>query len=148
MKKTTFVKALSFMLCVVLIAAVALLTTACNDDKPTPDDERVEDGKTHDIGDGKHSFVFEVADIDGNVESFNIKSDLDTVGEALQSLGLVEGDEGAYGLYVKTVNGITADYDKDGTYWGFYINGELAPAGIDQTEIVDGTTYRLEVTKG
>ena len=47
-----------------------------------------------------------------------------------------------------TVNGITADWDADQTYWAFYINGEYAMTGIDATEIVDGTTYSLVLTKG
>ena len=54
---------------------------------------------------------------------------------------MLSGDEGPYGLYVKTVNGITVDYDKDGKYWAFYVNGEYATSGVDTTEIADGVSY-------
>ena len=57
------------------------------------------------------------------------------------------GDEGEYGLYVKTVNGITADYDKDGAYWAFYVNGEYASSGVDSTPIAEGESYCFRVEK-
>ena len=60
---------------------------------------------------------------------------------------LLEGDEGPYGLYVKKVNGITADYDVDQSYWGFYKNGEYMMTGIDMTEFADGEHYELVYTK-
>lgn len=47
----------------------------------------------------------------------------------------------------KTVNGETADYDADGTYWGFYINGEYAMTGVDATTLEAGTTYAFRVEK-
>ena len=50
-----------------------------------------------------------------------------------------------YGLYVKEVNGITADYDVDGTYWAFYINDEYASTGVDSTNITEGDNYSFKV---
>ena len=93
------------------------------------------------------TFHFIVVDGEGNETKFEIESDKVTVGEALQEEGLISGEEGSYGLYVKTVNGITADYDVDKTYWAFYINGEMAMTGVDATEIEDGATYSFEVTR-
>ena len=60
---------------------------------------------------------------------------------------LIEGEEGPFGLYVKKVNGVEADFDKDGTYWAFYINGEYAMSGVDTTKITEGEQYKLEYTK-
>ena len=61
--------------------------------------------------------------------------------------GLIEGEDGPYGLYVKKVNGIVADYDVDQSYWAFNINGEYAMTGVDVTDIVDGDTYSFVYTK-
>ena len=97
------------------------------------------------LGDGSTQFAFLVTDGDGNTESFDIHTDETIVGDALQSLGLIEGEDGEFGLYVKTVNGITADYDTDGTYWAFYIDGEYATAGVDATDVVPGATYEFRV---
>ena len=72
------------------------------------------------LGSGAKTVVVEVKAEDQQV-TFTIKTDKDTVGAALLEHGLIAGEEGAYGLYVKQVNGITADYDVDQTYWSFYI---------------------------
>ena len=58
---------------------------------------------------------------------------------------MIEGDESEYGLYVKTVNGITADYDADGVYWAFYINDEYAQTGVDSTPITEGDRYAFRI---
>ena len=52
-----------------------------------------------------------------------------------------------YGLYIKSVNGIVADYDVDATYWAFYINGEYAMTGVEMTPIAEGDSYLLKVEK-
>ena len=78
---------------------------------------------------------------------FEIHTDKKTVGEALLEVKLIEGEDGPYGLYVKKVNGITADYDVDQTYWAFYINGEVAMTGVDVTDVEGGATYSFKVAK-
>ena len=102
----------------------------------------IEDGAT--IGEGEKSFVTEVVDADGNTVKFTVQTNEKTVGEALQKLGVIDGEEGDYGLYIKTVNGITADYNKDGVYWAFYVDGEYAATGVDSTDITAGATYTFK----
>lgn len=99
------------------------------------------------LGEGAQQFIFTVTDKDGNEANFEIHTDKETVGAALLDLGLIAGDEGDYGLYVKTVNGITADYDVDQTYWAFYINGEYAMTGVDATPVEAGASYSFKVEK-
>ena len=99
------------------------------------------------LGEGNVVFDFIVVDKDGNETKFKIHTDKDTVGAALLELGLIEGDDGDYGLYVKKVNGILADYDVDQTYWAFYINGEYAMSGVDKTSIEAGASYTFKVEK-
>ncbi|MCQ2386744.1 MAG: DUF4430 domain-containing protein [Clostridia bacterium] len=48
------------------------------------------------------------------------------------------------GLYIKTVNGITLDFDKDGKYWAFYENGNYAAKSADQTPVKNGGTYAFK----
>ena len=60
---------------------------------------------------------------------------------------LIDGEDGQYGLYVKTVNGITADYDVDQTYWGFYIEDEMVPYGVSDAKITGGEHYKFIYTK-
>lgn len=99
------------------------------------------------LGEGANQFAFTVVDKDGNETAFEIHTDKEIVGEALLELGVIAGDAGDYGLYVKEVNGITADYDVDGTYWAFYVNGEYALSGVDTTAIEAGASYAFKVEK-
>ncbi len=95
-----------------------------------------------------NTFTFEVVDATGNKTQLPVMTDVKILGDALQNLGYIKGEQGPYGLYIKEVNGITADYDVDGTYWAFYVNDELSMKGVDQTEIVDGAIYSFRVEKG
>ena len=86
-------------------------------------------------------------DAEGYSITFTIHTNATTVGDALVSLGLIEGEEGQYGIYVKTVNGMLADWDVDQTYWAFYVNGEYGMNGVDKTDIEDGKVYSFRVSK-
>ena len=98
------------------------------------------------FGQGEKTVVVEVKADDNSVK-FTVHTDETTVGAALMAHDLIAGDMGDYGLYVKVVNGITADYDVDQSYWAFYIDDEYAMTGVDTTEIAEGATYKLEYTK-
>lgn len=128
-------KLFASVLCMVLIVAMALSMTACVAEN-AEQEQAVE-----------QSFTFEVVDKDGNTETFSITTDKSTVGEALLEEGLIAGENGQYGLYVTEVNGIVADYNVDGTYWAFYVDGAYASSGVDTTEVVDGSTYSFKVEK-
>lgn len=151
MKKTRFRKLLSPAVCLVLVAAIALFTSGCNKEQPKelPVNPTTAQTKTEVItlGEGETKFTFTVTDADGVETEFEIHTDKTTVGEALEELTLIAGDEGPYGLYVKRVHGLTLDYDKDGMYWAFYIDGEMAATGVDATDIVEGTVYSFKAEK-
>ena len=138
MKKTQIRNLLSFILCIVLVAAIALMTSGCNDNA-NPD--TVSSTAVDTASKSEVTFTFVVVDTEGKETSFEISTNKTIVGEALLDEGLIAGEDSAYGLYVKTVNGITLDYDTDGKYWAFYINGEYGMTGVDATEIVAGDTY-------
>ena len=53
----------------------------------------------------------------------------------------------SYGIYIKTVNGIVADYNIDQSYWAFYENDDYAMLGVDLTKIDENVTYKLVYTK-
>lgn len=136
-----------------MISAVLLLTGCAsgggkNDESSSP---AVASGGAEsggkEVGQGSKSFEFAVFDADGNETDFTVRTDRETVGEALLENGLIEGEEGEFGLYVKAVNGIVADFDADGTYWAFYVNGEYAMAGVDSTVIKEGDSYSFRVSK-
>lgn len=138
MKKTQIRNLLSFVLCIVLVAAIALMTSGCNDNTnpDTASSTAVDTASKSEV-----TFTFVVVDTKGKETSFEISTNKTIVGEALLDEGLIAGEDSQYGLYVKTVNGITLDYDTDGKYWAFYVNGEYGMTGVDTTEIVAGDIY-------
>ncbi len=152
MKQMEIKKHLSLFLCMMLIAAMALFTTGCNDNAKTDAPEsavttEAEATEAQVVGEGNTVFTFSVVGADGAETFFEVHTDKTIVGEALLDCGLIAGDESDYGLYVKTVNGVTADYDADGAYWSFYVDGEYAQAGVDTTTIEEGKTYTFKSEK-
>lgn len=154
MKMTNIKKALSFVLCIVLIAAIALCTIGCNGNKDLGEGNINNPSSSQSVGtsktikgEGATVFDFTVVDKAGNKTEFEIHTDKETVGEALLELELIAGENGDYGLYVKTVNGITLDFDTDKMYWAFYENGKYAMSGVDTTKIVAGTKYEFRADK-
>ena len=139
--------ALSLFMCIILILTFA----ACK--KELTEDEYTKLWKdatyTEDIalGEGESSFLLEIK-VGENTVTFTINTDEDMVGAALLENKVVSGDDGPYGLYVKYVNGIYADYDTDSAYWAFQKDGELIPTGVDTTEIENGAHYEMVYTKG
>lgn len=92
------------------------------------------------IGEGDKTVTFTVTALDKSV-TFTVNTDKETVGEALSEHNLLEGEQGPYGLYVKKVNGMRADYEKDNAYWSFMIDGEASTEGVDLTELEDEGNY-------
>lgn len=133
-----------------LVAAMALGFSACGNDSTQNPEGKPPVQDTSDIteiGQGQRSFAFEVTDKDGSVEKFLVKTDSETVGDALSKCGLISGETGQYGLIVDTVNGVKYDYTADGMYWAFYVNGEYATAGVDSTPIDETAVYAFTATK-
>lgn len=92
------------------------------------------------LGEGTSTITFECTADDKTV-TFTVHTDAEFLGDALQENGLLEGEESEFGLFVKAVNGIAADYEADGCYWALYIDGSYATTGVDTTPVTDGGSY-------
>lgn len=79
--------------------------------------------------------------------TFTLKTDKETLADSLLEHSLVSGEDGPYGLYVKEVNGIVADYDVDGAYWSLYKGGEACMTGVSGITVSDGEHYELVYSK-
>ncbi len=140
----TILKRISYIL---LVVSLCINCTACGDSTVEADlwSTAIYTEDTE-FGNGGKTIFLEVQAENRSVE-FTIKTNADIVGDALSEHDLVSGEEGAYGLYIKTVNGITADYDQNQSYWSFEQNGEYMMTGVDKTELTDGAHYELIYTK-
>ena len=79
---------------------------------------------------------------------YKVTTDAEVLSEAFQDAeGLsVEGEDAEYGLVVDTVNGLSADYTKDGAYWSFLVNGEYSNYGVDTQPVQNGDEFRIVYT--
>lgn len=158
-----FKKIVTLLLVVVMLLALVACNNTTEEEKPQTNNTNVQDVddgikkeglwatatyvKDTSFGEGAKTLKVKVEANDQSV-IFTIKTDKETVGAALLEHSLIAGDESEYGLYIKVVNGIKADYDTDKAYWSFNKNGEYMMTGVDSTNFSDGEQYELVYTKG
>ena len=98
------------------------------------------------FGEGKTTIEVEVKAEEKSV-TFTINTDKENLADALLEHKLVEGEDGPYGLYIKKVNGILADYDVNKAYWSLCKGGEMLMNGASDTKISEGEHYELVYAK-
>ena len=125
---------------VALIAVIAILLGVClNNRQPTTS--------------GSKTITVSVFDTVGSTEASNtatITNDEEYLRGALEQedSGIsISGSESEYGLFVTTVDGVTADDSKQ-QWWCFTKGGEMLNTGVDSTPIADGDTFEITLTEG
>ena len=98
---------------------------------------------------GSKTITLEVIHHNGSSASFSIPTNAENLRAALEQVdGLIAGEESPYGLMVNTVDGETADYGKDQSWWCLTKGGEWLDTGVDDTLIADGEHYEFTYTVG
>lgn len=98
-------------------------------------------------GFGSQKFSFTVTHRDGTIKKYIVHTDKKTVGEALYDLKLIDGEKEEYGLYVKTVDGETLDYNADGAFWSLFVDGKASSLGVDFVKLTDGTSFEFRAAE-
>lgn len=96
---------------------------------------------------GDKTITVEIISADGTSKEFEINTNAEFLRGALEEKDLVAGDESEFGLFVKTVDGYTAN-DSNQEWWCFTKGGEQLFTGIDTTPIADGEHYEITLTVG
>ena len=133
MRTTKKLSFLQYSLLVLLVAAAAVFLSACGAEKS-------------DTTGAEITITIEVIGPDGTSTEHDVTTTSTNLEGAFLDSGFVTGDDGPYGLYIKVVDGISADYDKDGAYWGMSKNGEYLMTGAKDTPIAEGEHYELVYT--
>ena len=142
MKNNSIKKLLALVLAFVLTAAAAL--TGCSGKPAETTAPPAETGPVTVRGAGSKAFDLSIVDKEGTQHLYRIHTDEEFVGFAMIEHELIEGEEGPYGMYIKSVLGQVLDYETDKLYWAFYVNGEYAMTGVDQTPVTADTSYMLK----
>lgn len=80
---------------------------------------------------------------DGSEKEHTIHTDEEFLRGALEQENLISGTESQYGLYVTTVDGVTADEAKK-QWWCFNDkDGVMLTTGVDTTPITDGDRFQI-----
>lgn len=97
---------------------------------------------------GAKEITVEVVDDKAESKLYNVNTDAEYLRQVLEETeGLtVEGTESEYGLMVETVNGLTADFNTNGAYWAFYVDGDYCNYGVDEQPVEDGQAYKIVYT--
>lgn len=90
----------------------------------------------------KKTIYVTVLDQETAGDRFTITTEEAFLRGALEQIDLIEGTESEYGLYVQTVNGVTADESKH-QWWCFTEHGEELYTGVDTSPITDGAEYEI-----
>ena len=85
---------------------------------------------------------------DGTQKEFTYGTNAEYLGEVILGEGLVVGEEGPYGLVFDTVDGETASWEENQSYWALYVGEEYATTGADGVVLTDGGVYKLVYTIG
>lgn len=130
-------------------AADSAAASAASDAMPAASDETAASSDAAAAPAGAVQCVFTVTYADGAGEEFALQAqDGATLADALRDAGLISEEEAAAG-FVTTVNGVTADWDKDGAWWCLTdASGEMTAVGIADIALHDGDSYAFTYTTG
>jgi len=84
---------------------------------------------------------------DNHEKTHKHSTDAETLGLALDEMGIVEVDASQSSRFVIAADGLQADANNQ-EWWNLKINGENSQTGIDDTPIKDGDKIELILTIG
>ena len=142
MKNNSIKKLLALVLAFVLTAAAAL--SGCSTAPAETTAPPAETQPVTEVGEGAANFELTIVDKDGVTHLYRVHTNVGMMGEALTEVDLIDGEQGPYGMYIKSVLGQVLDYETDGMYWSFYVNGEYAQTGVDQIPVEHDGKYMLK----
>ena len=96
---------------------------------------------------GTKTVMVKVSHSDQSTNEFKYQTEEAYLGEVLKNEGLVEGEDGPYGLFITSVDNEKADDSKQ-QWWCLTKGGEQVNTSADQTPIEDGDVFELTLTEG
>lgn len=119
--------------CALLVLLIAVFTFLYFNNKP-------------DTVQGAKTITVDIIKPDSS-RTVNINTDAEYLRAALEEKGLIQGEEAQYGLFVKTVDGLTVDDSKQ-EWWCFTKSGQDVNTGVDATPVEDGDKFEITLKTG
>ena len=95
------------------------------------------------VQEGSKALVVEIVHADGSAKEFTCHTDEEYLGPVLVAEGLIEGEEGPYGLYITAADGETAEGNQ---WWCVTRDGQMVETGVDATPVADGDHFELTMS--
>ena len=135
-KRFNVCKVLMTVIAAVLILSSLVTLAACGK-KNAPVDS------SYSTEEAKVSITFKIVK-DGQTAEFPLETSKKYLADALVEAKLVEyAPDG----YYTTINGITADWNTDQSYWWVTVGGKDSMKGLNDIELTDGGSYEVTYKK-
>lgn len=135
------------LLCIFILSLLVTVFVSCTAKQDGSDPwSNAQYTSDKEFGTGAKTVQVEVKVGDHSV-TFTVKTDKENLADALLEHKLISGDDSEYGLYIKYVNGMRADYDEDQSYWSLTKNGEMLMNGASFVTELDGAHYEFTYSK-
>lgn len=95
------------------------------------------------VQEGSKTLVVEIVHADGSAKEFTCHTDEEYLGPVLVAEGLIEGEEGPYGLYITAADGEAAEGNQ---WWCVTRDGQMVETGVDATPVADGDHFELTMS--
>lgn len=97
---------------------------------------------------GEKTVTVTVVHKNGDEKEFTCYTEEEYLGPLLVKEGIVEDNQGEFGLYILVADGELADYNVDGGWWAVYQNGTQTMVGADEVALSDGDEIEVVYTVG
>lgn len=131
-------KSLAFIAAAIMVLSLFSLC-ACSKAPKSP-----ADGSSSSENVELKTVTFKIIFEDKSEKTVELKTAKETLAEALVEAKIIEYK--ADGLY-ETIDGVTADYGKDQSWWCITKGGEMTNYGLNDLKIADGEAYEATYTK-
>ena len=82
---------------------------------------------------------------DKTEKNYELKTDAEFLADALFEKGLITEEEYKSGYYT-VIDGVTADYNVDKSWWCVTKDGEMTNVGMNELALSDGDSYEITYT--
>ena len=105
-------------------------------------------GTRPETAEGRKTITVTVIHGDGSEKKFTYETDEEYLAAVLLEEDLVQGESGEFGLMISAVDGETASWEENRSYWSIYIGDAYATTGADGIVLKDAGQYSLVYTIG
>lgn len=98
---------------------------------------------------GSKTIEISITHKDGTVKELTLHTDAKYLLDAIREKdeNLIQGEQGQYGLYIKTIDGYTCNETAQ-EWWGYTRKGEYVETGVELTPIYDGDSFEFKLNVG